>query len=508
MEKRYRAALYCRLSREDGDRAESDSIVNQRHMLEDYCARDEELTVAGIFTDDGATGTNFERAGFRRMLDGIEAGELDCVIVKDLSRFGRDYIGMGWYLERYFPERGVRFIAVNDGVDSRNGPYSLLLPLKNLFNAQYARDASDKVRKALRAKQRRGEYTGAFAPYGYAKDPENRNRLMPDPEAAEVVRLIFARRADGMTCRAIADALNREGVPGPLGYKRGRGVRLHVGRTYRGPCLWSDAAIGRVLGNETYLGRAVSNRYPSDGMHGKSRLAAREEWIVVEGAHEPIVPRALWDAAHRKESPPARRGEKTERGLFRGLLRCGECGCALSRKGGGSQSYRCCAQKAYGRDACAGPEISEAFLASTVLEDLNRLLAHAGVWGDPAKRRAREARDGDAQRAGGLACADASARLMRRRQLWYEDYRDRRITREAYLRGRESCDRRERALAPREEPAALPEEAAPSWAERVAAAGRLAGLDRTTVERTVREIRVFDGGRVEIYYRFAPGQGV
>ena len=191
-------ALYCRLSREDGDRMESDSIGNQRKLLESYIENHPELVTAECYADDGYTGTNFQRPAFQRMLRDIESGRIRCVLVKDLSRFGRDYIETGRYLERWLPEHGVRFIAVTDNIDSVRGAYDMMMPLKNLFNTQYARDISRKVKSSLHAKQQRGEFIGAFASYGYCKDPQDHNRLVIDPPAAEVVRRIFTLFENGM----------------------------------------------------------------------------------------------------------------------------------------------------------------------------------------------------------------------------------------------------------------------------------------------------------------------
>ena len=191
-------ALYCRLSREDGDRMESDSIGNQRKLLESYIESHPELVTAECYADDGYTGTNFQRPAFQRMLRDIESGRIRCVLVKDLSRFGRDYIETGRYLERWLPEHGVRFIAVTDNIDSVRGAYDMMMPLKNLFNTQYARDISQKVKSSLHAKQQRGEFIGAFASYGYCKDPQNHNHLVIDPPAAEVVRRIFTLFENGM----------------------------------------------------------------------------------------------------------------------------------------------------------------------------------------------------------------------------------------------------------------------------------------------------------------------
>lgn len=250
----WRAALYTRLSREDGDKPESDSISNQRALLEDFLSRRPDLCPAGWYADDGYTGTNFDRPGFRRMLGDIEAGQVNCVVVKDLSRFGRDYIDVGRYLERWFPEHGVRFLAVNDGIDSEKGPYDMLLPVKNVFNEQYARDISRKVRSAFRTKQRQGEFIGAFASYGYRKDPDNHNRLVVDPAASAVVARIFTLFEHGMGKVSIAKLLNEEGIPCPSEYKRLNGEKYSNGRRIRSTTYWTYATIHRMLHNQMYIG--------------------------------------------------------------------------------------------------------------------------------------------------------------------------------------------------------------------------------------------------------------
>lgn len=208
----WQAALYTRLSWEDGDKPESDSIANQRALLESFAAQQPDLQVIGQYSDDGYTGTNFQRPDFQRMIADIEAGKINCVIVKDLSRFGRDYINAGQYLERWFPEHGVRFLAVNDHIDSERGPYDMLLPFKNVFNEQYARDISHKVKSAMQSKQRQGQFIGAFSSYGYRKDPQDHNKLLVDPCAAAVVQRIFDLYEQGNGKIRIAKLLNEEGI--------------------------------------------------------------------------------------------------------------------------------------------------------------------------------------------------------------------------------------------------------------------------------------------------------
>jgi len=509
--KKYRTALYCRLSRDDGDKVESDSIVAQKHMLEDYCALNPEFTIISLYADDGYTGTNFNRPDFQRMLTDIEKGEIDCVIVKDLSRFGRDYIDIGFYLERYFPAKGVRFVAINDNVDSLKGPYDMMLPLKNVFNAQYAKDTSDKVRKSFHAKMRRGEFVSAFPPYGYAKDEGNKNRFVVDPEAAKNVLKIFEGAASGMSQRKIADLLNKEGVLSPIEYKHSKGIPLSVNKKYRGTCYWSDSAVARILKNEMYLGRMVSNRYPSDEMHGKHRLAPRGEWIIVEGTHEPIVSPELWDAAHRSVAQRRNRKPQQEKtGLFSGFLRCGDCGCALVKMGGHSKRYFCCAYKAYGAAACTKHAINEDVLSDAVLSDLNMMIGQVKHLSDLAEKACAKKKQPHHQGAAAHHVSAMISRVRRLKRTVYEEYRAGAVTRLEYVRQKAEYDKQESELlreserrtddtAHREESSEQP------WVDNLVRLGKLETLDRDVLKETVREIHVYDDGRLELHYLFRQG---
>ena len=464
----------------------------------------------GYYLDDGFTGTNFNRPGFKRLLADIESGKIDCVLVKDLSRFGRDYIDIGYYLERYFPQKGVRFIAIGDRIDSARGPYDIMLPLKNVFNAQYAKDTSDKVRKSFRTKQMRGEFVSAFPPYGYAKDPNDKNHFVIDTDAAKNVVFIFEQKASGITDRGIARMLNASGILSPIEYKRSKGVKLSVRQKYRGKCHWSDSAVHRILQNEMYLGHMVSNRYPSDTMHGKARLAPRSEWIIVEGMHEPIVSRKLWNAVHKNaaaaETVNARQDTKRA-DLFSGFLRCGDCGCALSRKGGNSKSYICSSYKAYGTIACSRHTIREDVLAEAILADLNQLIAQVQnidklAENQRSKRGARLQQDNDIRRPDAVI-----SRMRRQKQRLYEGYRAGSISREEYIRRKEDYDKQEHSLTESLKPLNEPKEhAAPSkeaWVDKLVNLGKLETLDRMILKETVKEIRVFEDGRLEISYLFS-----
>lgn len=502
----YKTARYARLSREDGDKLESDSILNQLHVIEDFCSLHPELEVLEDYTDDGFTGTNFQRPGFQRMLGDIQAGTINCVIVKDLSRFGRDYIDMGYYLERLFPTLGVRFIAVNDCVDSLSGPYDMLLPLKNIFNTQYAKDISSKIRSSFRTKQRRGEFVGAFASYGYLKEPENRNHLIPDPVAAEVVRRIFQMAASGIGQVRIAKQLNEERTPCPSEYKRLMGERYTNGQKLETTCYWTYATIHRMLRNEIYLGNMVANRYERPAMHGKAKKADETDWIVVNGTHEPLISRELWDTVQAQIANNARSVDFTGNvSLFSGFLFCGDCGramCKTSRSG--RISYTCGSYHRYGASVCSSHYIRQDVLESIVLSDLNRVIGAVSDLNDLAAKSRRAVSTGTNNELSRLH--HALERIRRLKQSSYEDYKDGLLGKEDFLRYKADYDRQEEILCRQISQAQVPDTVkttAASWADELAATGKLTKLDRATLAQTVKNIRVFKDKRIEITYLFS-----
>ena len=504
---RYRAAAYCRLSREDGDKPESDSIVNQQRVIEDFCRAHPEFCVTDVYPDDGATGTNFDREQFKRMISDIEAGTIDCVIVKDLSRFGRDYIDMGFYLERYFPSKGVRFIAINDGVDSADGPYDMLLPLKNVFNAQYAKDISGKVRSAFKAKQKRGEFCGAFACYGYLKDPENKNRLIVDPVAAEVVRRIFRMAADGIGQVKIAKTLNDDHIPCPSDYKRMMGMKYANGKRLQETCYWTYSTVHKILRNEAYIGNMVSNRSVRATMHGKAKAANKSEWIVVEGTHEPIISRELWAAVQAVIAKNTRSIDfEGHVGLFAGFLRCGDCGRALTKTTWrGRTAYSCGSYHRYGFTACTSHYIKEGDLCAIVLNDLNRIIAEVEDLKELAERSGSQTPSAEREENRRKRLQAALERVQRLKRGAYEDYLDKLLSREEFLRYKADYDAQEAALARQLAERREDAEAAlrRPWVESLVQLGRLESLDRATLAQTVEVIRVFEGKRIEITYRFS-----
>lgn len=502
----YRAAAYCRKSHDDGDRAESESISNQRHMIEDFCARSGELALVESYVDDGFTGTNFERPAFKRLIADIAAGKIDCVVVKDLSRFGRDYIGMGYYLEQYFTERDVRFIAIHDRIDSERGPYDMMLPLRNILNTQYARDVSQKVRKTFRAKQERGEYVGAFAPYGYVKDPSDKNRFLVDDEAASVVRRIYDLYAQGLAFSAIARTLNREGVASPLAYKHQHGMPL-CGRSRSEQTLWSPNTVRSILRNAVYLGHMVSNRYPSDRMHGKTRQTPPDEWIVVKNTHCPVVTPEQWARAQeRLANRPPCCAKAAAPSLFRGILRCGACGHAMVGRGGEhGKTYWCKTRKTHGVSACANRPVSEQALAEVILGDLNRIIQSVDDLGETVLSAASKQTPANREQAAPKKLEAAIRKIERSKRSAYEAYRSGALTRSEFMQRKAEYEAQTRALAKllhasaptqkREEPQI--------WAKELLNLRRLTELDRETIEQAVKRIVVWPDARIEIAYLFS-----
>ena len=507
----WNTAGYLRLSREDGDRAESDSIANQRKLLEQYLSAHPELNLIEFYQDDGYTGTNFDRPAFRRMEADIEAGRINCVLVKDLSRFGRDYIEMGRYLERVFPAQGVRFIAVNDHVDSQQGHYDMLLPMKNIFNTQYARDISDKVRSAIHTKQQRGEFVGAFPSYGYQKDPANHSHLVIDPAAAQVVRRIFDLFEQGWGKIKIAKQLNAEGIPSPSEYKRILGERYHNGRKIDQTTYWTYATVHRILQNQMYTGNMEQGRNYRPTMHGKAVQLDRSEWAVVPGTHEAIIGAEQWERVQALLHKRTRQlSFEQNQSPFAGFLRCGDCGRAMVKtKRAGGIYYSCGSYKRYGPTVCTKHSISHAVLEGIVLHDLNQIISsvqNLQTLAEEAKQPSSRGRSGERERLeGGLE------RLYRLKKSAYEDYRDGLIRREDFRRYQSDYERQERELSAQLQQLENVQEEdllLHPWVQSLLQHGKLTSLDRVTVAETVRQILVFEDGRIEITYTFSNELGL
>ena len=319
-------ALYCRLSRDDGTESESNSIGNQKKLLSQK-AKEMGLTDTKYYVDDGYTGTNFNRPGFQQLIDDIEIGLVSAVMVKDLSRLGRDYVSVGNYTDSYFPEHNVRFIAVNDAIDSDEGE-SEIAPFKNILNEMYARDISKKIRSSHRLRGSMGEPLSQ-PPYGYIKSPENKKKWIIDPEAATVVKSIFKMCLDGKGNETIARELQENKVLIPMAYWRSKGLNRGGKKTQTNPYKWCKTTIQKILSQQEYCGDIINFKTYSKSFKNKRRIEnSKENWAVFKDVNEPIIDRETFETVQKFISKTKRRTPKKENGersIFNGLIYCGDC---------------------------------------------------------------------------------------------------------------------------------------------------------------------------------------
>lgn len=319
-------ALYCRLSRDDGTESESNSIGNQKKLLSQK-AKEMGLTDTKYYVDDGYTGTNFNRPGFQQLIDDIEIGLVSAVMVKDLSRLGRDYVSVGNYTDSYFPEHNVRFIAVNDAIDSNEGE-SEIAPFKNILNEMYARDISKKIRSSHRLRGSMGEPLSQ-PPYGYMKSPENKKKWIIDPEAATVVKSIFKMCLDGKGNETIARELQENKVLIPMAYWRSKGLNRGGKKTQTNPYKWCKTTIQKILSQQEYCGDIINFKTYSKSFKNKTRYEnSKENWAVFKDVNEPIIDRETFETVQKFISKTKRRAPKKENGersIFNGLIYCGDC---------------------------------------------------------------------------------------------------------------------------------------------------------------------------------------
>lgn len=339
--KRYMTAGYARLSVEDSGKPGSETLESQKRLIMEFINNAPDMEFSSLFYDNGETGTDFRRPGFESLMDSVRKGEVNCIVVKDLSRFGRNYKETGNYLERIFPFLGVRFIAITDSFDTltaERGANGYIVPLKNLINETYSRDISKKVSSAVHTKQRRGEFIGAWAPYGYRKDPEDKHRLLPNPDTAAVVQRIFQMRLQGQSYLSIVRALNAEGVPCPARYLVESGICKNA--TYAN-AVWNIYNVKDILQRQVYIGHMVQGRKRQSFYDGRKQFyPPKDEWVIVENTHEPIIDQDTFAAVQEIERAAHEAyydnlGKfdslgKTDN-LLKGLIFCADCGKPLIR---------------------------------------------------------------------------------------------------------------------------------------------------------------------------------
>ena len=387
IEKTYNVGIYCRLSNDDERDGESVSIENQKLLLQRY-VREQGWNEIDVYIDDGYSGTNFQRPGVQRLIADAKAKRINVILVKDLSRFGRNYIEFGQYTDYLFPSIGCRFIALNNGIDTmKNDGSTDVMCFLNLFNEFYSRDTSKKVKAVKKACAENGKYMGTHPPYGYKRDPLDKHHFIIDEETAPLVRRMFAMRASGTPFRKIATTLNAEGIqpPGELYYQRqGRSNPRRVNH------LWNESTVKVMLRNEAYIGNMVQGKCGTLSYKSKKLVSKpKEEWIRVEGTHEPIISREIWDTVVAIDQKRVRKSATADgiRSIFTGLVYCADCGFKMRNqverftyqdgRPGRYSSFICGSYSRSGKSACTIHTIYEDALKQLILADIREKAQYA-----------------------------------------------------------------------------------------------------------------------------------
>lgn len=512
-----RVLMYLRLSSEDTDlgekgKVESDSIAHQRWLLTDFVRNHPELCNAELdeLCDDGWSGKNFERPGMIELLEQVKRGTVQCIVVKDFSRFGRDYLTVGNYISRVFPFMGVRFISVNDNFDSaRPGDIdSLDTSFKTLIYDLYSRELSQKVKVAKAQRAEQGLFLSPFAPYGYAKDEKNRNHLVIDEPAAEVVRRIFQMTLDGYKSSHIAATLNREGIMTPMRYKHDTGI------SRKWPCVcednfWTDGNIGKILRDERYIGTVIyGKRVRKNIGHWDNRAVDKADWIVCEECHDAIISKEDFEAVQNllAQRPSTPYTPHNNRPLQRKVF-CGVCGHAMRRSPKPHPQYRCITHSYTDDYACTGRGIDEADILDAILESI-RFYARLAVQLNEINAARQEHSKHEKKNIGKqlISLQNEKLRLDGRLQELYEDFVGGELSREKYLLQKGSITEREQEIAA--ETARLEKSVAENSMEQSEAIAQYidyAEIDKLTAEMLhdlVKRVNIYPDDVLEVQLNF------
>lgn len=431
-----RVALYIRLSDEDEDiddsKIESNSVTNQRNMLRQYVREHSDFAGCEVveFADDGFTGTSFARPEFNRMTKEILYGNIGCVIVKDFSRFGRNYIESGNYLERIFPMYQVRFISISDHFDSddyKGVTGGINMAFKNFMHTMYSKDISQKVSTAMRIRSESGQSLAAFPAYGYKKNPKDVHNLIVDDEAASIVRMIFKMAADGTSKNIIAKFLNEKGVDTPVVYMNAHGIKKRANKD-EGKKLWTQTTIADMLKNEIYLGKVIWNKTKRLEVGSRKQVKQpRDKWIIIDDVHEPIVSKELFDKANANAFTGKKRNYSSD--IRPGIFICGSCGRRMAVNGS-NKGYRCSQAAITGLDECQNVKRDKYILEAEVIatardravEELDRLKKDKSRW----NHESREWKGTEALKEKAEKLADKKMRL-------YDQYKSGKLKKPEYL---------------------------------------------------------------------------
>ena len=529
-EKVWSVALYIRLSQEDEDngkeKQESNSVTSQKTLLNEFVKDQDDLIVYDTYIDDGFTGTDFNRPSFQRLLEDMKKGKINCVIVKDLSRLGRNYIEVGNYIEQVFPLFNIRFIAINDLVDSFKNPAStntILVPFKNLINDEYARDTSIKIRTSLNGKKKKGEFIGAFPAYGYLKDPRDKHKLIIDQSVADIVRDIFHWNVDqGLGKIAICHKLNDLGILNPTGHKK-----LELGQNYNNYGIknnaytWTPSTVRNILSNEIYIGNTVQGkrRTKSYKIH-KVEAVPKEEWIRVKNTHEAIIDKEIFRKAQELNQKDTKASQKTKKlSIWAGFLKCADCKRAMNKKsstnkrGNTYEYYICSTYRKKSNKLCTKHTIKVENLNQAVLQAIN---LHIGLFIDMdemieeiRKNTYQDTKTEKMEKLIILKQRDLLKKANLKMNL-YEDWKNGDINREEYLEYKQRYETDSKRLKiniqklqeekQKYEKRNLNHE---NWTEKLKKQRWITELSRDMMMELIKEIYVHENGEITIKFNFA-----
>ena len=522
---RWRLGKYIRLSKEDllRGRDESNSVINQRRLLEQYHQThlDEfyDGTEQDVYVDDGKTGTDTDREDFQRLLADVYSGRINCVIVKDLSRLSRNYTDAGNLIENLFVRLNVRFISLAEGVDSYRNPDSvsnIIVPITNVMNDQYCYQTSKKIRQVFDMKRRNGEFIGSYAPYGYVKDPNDKHALLVDPEAAEVVKSIFALFLSGMNKRGINYYLNDHGTLCPTAYKQQQGLKYNAPNAQGNP-MWSTITIDTILKNRVYVGDMVQGRQrvKSYKIHIQEKVP-EEEWFIVENTHEAIIDRETFAKVQSLLKRDTRTAPKAKQlYLFSGFLKCADCGRAMSRiaSKGIYVYYQCGTYKSLSKKACTMHSIKSDRLEAGVLFAIQQQVHLAITYSELVARiNSAPLKKSKSKRLEDTIAAKEKelAKIMRYKQALYQDWKDGEITRNDYRHMSadyeqqiESLTRIMQTLTAEQEQL---ENGVDAESPCLTAFLKYRNIDKLTREilgELIDHIKVYEGGNISVKFKYA-----
>ncbi len=518
----YNAAMYIRISKDDAERSESYSISNQRELIQSYVKSHPEINLCSERVDDGFSGVSFERPAIQGLFKDVKAGSINCVIVKDLSRFGRNYIETGRYIEQIFPFMGVRFIAINDNYDSattKSGADSIIVPFKNLINDAYSRDISIKVRSQIEVRQKRGDYIGSFPVFGYMRSEDDKHRLVIDDYAADIVKKIFIWKKSGMNNQKIAEKLDEQSIPSPLEYKTLQNWTFSTTFKLKPQAKWSAVAVSRILKNEVYTGTMVQGKESTTNYKVKKRIKkSKEEWVRVENTHEAIISKEDFELVNKVMLADTRtKPNADELYIFSGLMRCDECGSNMIRKpvksNGKEYYYYICSGNKHDKSVCSNTHrISERHLIQCTFEILKHHIAAVSKLNELLEYiKELPMEDSKVKKIDTMIMAirEKLKSYQKLKHSLYEDYKADILSKDDYLEMKKDyeslCIGLEKSLADLEHQSSdllAKTNTHSEWVELFKKHENITELSRATIISLVDKIVIIDSKRMRIYFSY------